>query len=218
MIPLSALGVFISNKIQIIKIMSIVELSPSAIVLNSKVVGDLPFTAEQGCNQNEYLAEPGKEHYRLLAYLSTFFNGQTILDIGTHQGSSAAALCYNQENVVHTFDIVSNILVKKPNCIYHTLNLWETHTREEYKNLILSSPLIFLDIDPHHGIMEFEFYEWLVKHDYKGTLIFDDILHFEKMRENLWFKIHHPNKIDLTSIGHWSGTGVVDFSKRIKFE
>jgi hypothetical protein len=101
---------------------------------------------------------------------------------------------------------------------YHTLNLWEAHTREEYKNLILSSPLIFLDIDPHHGIMEFEFYEWLVKHDYKGTLIFDDILHFEKMRENLWFKIHHPNKIDLTSIGHWSGTGVVDFSKRIKFE
>ena len=39
-----------------------------------------------------------KEHYHLLAYLSNMVNNSTIIDTGTHRGSSALALSYNQSN------------------------------------------------------------------------------------------------------------------------
>ena len=151
------------------------DLTPnnSKIVLNAQVISEFEFPGEHSFNLDEYLGQPGKEHYRLLAYLSTFFHGQTIMDIGTHYGCSAAALCFNKENVVHTFDIdKKNIQVTKPNCLFHISNLWEAQTRDKLKDLVLTSPLIFLDIDPHQGLMEFEFYEWLVRENYQGTLIF----------------------------------------------
>ena len=42
----------------------------------------------------------GKEHYRMLAYLSTLFNHQHLIDIGTHTGLSAFVLAYNPTNVI----------------------------------------------------------------------------------------------------------------------
>jgi len=33
----------------------------------------------------EFNGPPGKEHYRLLSYLSMQFNNSTIIDIGTHR-------------------------------------------------------------------------------------------------------------------------------------
>ena len=40
----------------------------------------------------------GTEHYKLLAYLSTLVDNETILDIGTYQGGSALSLSYNSNN------------------------------------------------------------------------------------------------------------------------
>ena len=37
----------------------------------------------------------GIEHYSMLAYLSTYYNNKTILDIGTYKGGSALALSFN---------------------------------------------------------------------------------------------------------------------------
>lgn len=165
---------------------------------------------EPHLDQKEFLGAAGKEHYRLLSWLSTQFHHRTIIDIGTHHGASAAALSRNISNHVHSFDVVDKGLQsKKPNCTYHQLNLWDAQTRQEWAATILSSALIFLDIDPHKGVMEFEFYEWLGEHQYKGILILDDIWHFDGMR-TCWYNIHHE-KIDLTPIGHWSGTGLVNF-------
>ena len=44
--------------------------------------------------------EPGAEHYKLLAYLSTRYHSTTIIDLGTDKGCSALALSYNQSNRV----------------------------------------------------------------------------------------------------------------------
>lgn len=52
----------------------------------------------------------GKEHYKLLSYFSMQFNGATIIDIGTHRGSSALALSYNPTNTVYTFDIMDKVV------------------------------------------------------------------------------------------------------------
>src|SRR5208282_2613848 len=50
-----------------------------------------------------------REHYKLLAHLSTTVGKRTIFDIGTHLGDSAVALSYGGVPV-ETFDIVDNVL------------------------------------------------------------------------------------------------------------
>ena len=69
-----------------------------------------------------------------------------------------------------------------------------------------------MDIDPHEGVLEYQFYLWLKSNSYKGVIIFDDIHYFEGMRNNLWDKIEDSEKEDITYLGHWSGTGFVKFN------
>jgi hypothetical protein len=168
-----------------------------------------------GCVLHESIFNlpPGKEHYHLLKKLSSEINGKEIFDIGTWMGASALALAFNQTNTVHSFDLVhSHPLPQRSNIVYHLDNIvTDTPERELWKERILESPLIFLDIDPHEGKDEYIFYEWLRDNEYKGVLICDDIHHFEAMRNNFWSKIPNEFKTDLTSQGHWSGTGKIVF-------
>lgn len=164
---------------------------------------------------DEYFYQtPGREHYQLLAYLSTKFAGQTIFDIGTHFGSSAHALAFNRTNHVHSFDVQDRVPAYRrtiaPNISFHLTNLFDPATREEWKLRILAAALIFIDIEPHDGRPEFEFLQWLKANNYRGTVVFDDIWFFKSMRNNLWYQIDLP-KIDVSHIGHWSGTGIVSF-------
>jgi hypothetical protein len=110
---------------------------------------------------------------------------------------------------------MSKLQNRKPNCSYYTVDLWNSEAREMWKEKILKSPLIFLDIDPHEGIMEYEFYMWLREINYKGLLLLDDIWYFKGMRDHLWYRIM-DTKWDLTDLGHWSGSGLVDFSQQVK--
>ncbi len=71
--------------------------------------------------------------------------------------------------------------------------------------------MVFIDVDPHNGHMEWSIYKWFRDSGYKGTLIFDDIHYFAEMRNNFWSKVPNQIKTDLTHIGHWSGTGLVKF-------
>lgn len=164
---------------------------------------------------------PGKEHYRLLTYLSTQFSNSTLLDIGTYTGTSALSLSYNPSNMIHSFDIVDcvghPILKSIPTVKYHLENLWDETTIPSYISLLKSSPLIFLDVNPHNGIMEFEFYKLLKRINYSGILVCDDIHHFEGMR-HFWLQIPNEEKFDLTKYGHWSGTGLILFDKNIEIE
>tara|TARA_B100001057_G_scaffold296830_1_gene297033 strand:- start:111 stop:329 length:219 start_codon:yes stop_codon:yes gene_type:complete len=49
----------------------------------------------------------------------------------------------------------------------------------------------------------------------KGKLLILDDIKFVNMID-LWRRVKSP-KIDLSSFGHWTGTGVIDISEGLKF-
>lgn len=154
-----------------------------------------------------FLGTPGEEHYSLLAYISTLYNKETLLDIGTYKGCSALALSYNPNNQVKSFDISEGLL-----------RLSQTPTNVEFKienildlentELITKSPFIMLDT-AHDGPFEYEFYNYLVDIAYKGVLLLDDIKLNTAMQ--LFWESIEKEKYDISNIGHHSGTGLVIF-------
>jgi len=161
----------------------------------------------------KFFQKPGENHYRLLSYLSTLFNNSLIIDIGTHIGQSSLALSYNESNTIYTFDIFDKVYNKKiksrKNINFFQDDLFDTKVQEKWKNHILNSAFIFLDVDPHNGNMEIEFYNYLKEIDYKGFVVCDDIWFFKEMRDNFWYKIPNKYRYDLSDIGHCSGTGII---------
>jgi hypothetical protein len=157
---------------------------------------------------------PGRQHYRLLSYLSTQFNNCNIFDIGTHRGHSAIALAYNPSNTIYSFDIMDKIFPKYRairNIKFVYDNLFAEEGREKWRDIILTCPFIFLDVDPHNGTMEIDMIAWLKEIGYSGLIVCDDIWYFKEMRDNFWHKIEPQYKYDITSVGHFSGTGIVSF-------
>ena len=169
-------------------------------------------------DESDFMGNAGKEHYRLLAWLSHQWDGETLIDIGTHKGSSSVALSHNERNRVLSFDIENRVnpsLPKRDNVDYILHDLMEEgDTPSEWMTEVLRSPLILLDIDPHEGTRELKFVKYLSDHKYSGILICDDVHHFEDMKNNFWSKVDTSKKYDVTHLGHWSGTGVVDFREQ----
>lgn len=172
--------------------------------------------------RKEFFDKPGKQHYRLLSYFSTLFDNSIIIDIGTHRGSSATALSYNKTNKIYTFDIVNKIenpnIKNISNIHFQYDNLFETEGQEKWKDTILKAPFIFLDVDPHNGTMEWDFYQFLVKINYQGFVLCDDVWYFKEMRDHFWYKIPYEQRYDMTHLGHWSGTAIFTLNPNIQFE
>ena len=170
----------------------------------------------------EFNDVPGKQHYKLLAHFSSLFNNSIIIDIGTHRGNSALALSYNDSNTVHSFDIVDNVVNSQirnlNNVQLHIENLFDADVCKKWEQTILQSVFIFLDVDPHNGFMEINFYNYLKSINYQGFVICDDIWYFKEMRDNFWHKIPDNYRYDLTHIGHSSGTGIFTFNNTISFQ
>lgn len=164
-------------------------------------------------DEREFFGAPGDQHYRLLASLAAKFNGVTILDIGTHMGSSALALATNPANRIVSFDIQRKTPLRDlPNVSFELADLWDPLVRAYWEPTILGSAMIVLDVDPHNGTMEWEFYQWLKEKQYKGLLVCDDIWYFKPMRDQFWLKVPSSEKLDVTNLGHWSGTGLIAFA------
>jgi hypothetical protein len=148
--------------------------------------------------------DAGVEHHKLIAYMSQFFPGQCIFDIGTHLGASALAMSYGGTNVV-SYDI-SNILsvTNPPSNIEFRIGDFRQDPR------VLKSPFILIDVDPHDGVQEQAFHEFFLKNNYKGIVLWDDIHLNEGMRA-WWASIDVTKciKADLTSVGHSTGTGLI---------
>lgn len=154
----------------------------------------------------------GMEHYKLLYWLCNQVNNSDIFDIGTHLGSSAAILAANKSNIIYTFDITKKgSMPMLQNILYYLQDLTNPEVRKIWESKLLNSPIIFIDIDPHEGAREYDLYIWLKSKKYKGMLFCDDICLFESMRTHFWNKIPDVEKLDLTHLGHITGTGVVFF-------
>ena len=92
------------------------------------------------------------EHYKLLAYLSMFFENETIVDIGTYMGLSALAMSYNHKNVVITYDIVDNFERYKNELTVEKKDNIECRIKDcrDDVELFKNTNLVMLDVDPQN--------------------------------------------------------------------
>jgi len=121
----------------------------------------------------DYLKNTG-EHYRLLTYISKQFDNEVIIDAGTCQGHSCLAFAQNSNNKVYTYDIepkdITHITDNYSNVIKNILDINLVDD-----SLLSSAKIILLDIDPHNGNIEIDFYDKLISVNFTGFLICDDI-------------------------------------------
>lgn len=150
------------------------------------------------------------EHYKLLHYLSNQFADTTLADLGTLSGISALALGHNRKNEVISYDIRRTHI--KYASLYKNIEFRVKDINDEYYETWLACKLIVLDIDPHDGIQERQFLRYLRRMDYGGLVLCDDI-HLPNMKA-FWEEIVQ-DKIDVTEVGHSTGTGIVNFTGEI---
>lgn len=153
-----------------------------------------------------FLEEAGREHYKLIAYVASLFPDQTVYDIGTHFGGSSVALSTAEKTKIVSYDIVE---MKQLNWLPKNVDyrIGDFRLDEE----VLNSPFIFIDVDPHDGIQEKDFHKFFIDKNYNGITLWDDINANNEMRD-WWAGIEETDKIkkiDLTKLGHWSGTGMI---------
>ena len=159
---------------------------------------------------------PG-EHYRLLRGLCRVRNIHEAVEIGTFTGMGAYTL--SQEDVkVDTFDIVawdrfrqsqlSHDLIDSGRVTQHISDLSDPQQFEKHRKILEDADLIFLD-GPKDGKFEYALWPLLktLKRRHGRLLLVDDIRLMPMIQ--FWNDIEYP-KMDMTSLGHWSGTGLVD--------
>lgn len=168
--------------------------------------GNLKYLTEM---RQYYGEKAGVEHYRLLTAISNGLNEALMLDVGTYKGASALALGNNRSNRVISYNVFDQLDADFSDMPNVTFRIKDIYT--ERRELILNSNLILFDIAPHNGSDETNFYTFLRRIDYKGTVIFDDIKLNGEMEE-FWKNINMP-KLDLSEVGHSSGTGAVFFGE-----
>ena len=161
-----------------------------------------------------YLEKSGVQEYRLYSYITTFFNGCTILDIGTYDGRSAVALSHNENNNVISYDITNHInndnhnLYTKQNIQFKIKNVLDDLNEEFVKNI----KIVMIDID-HYETIEKQIINKLKELNFSGLIILDDITNhpdpnINECMNRLWENITDL-KFDFKKYGHWSGTGIL---------
>lgn len=189
-------------------------------------LGNLPVRTKDLPDSVYYNVFPG-EHYRLLLVLARNVAKRNIVEIGTFTGMSAACMLQGMPGgcKLTTFDLLP-------------WRQFRSHLEEEeftkgrieqvlddlanptifarHRHLLESAELIFCDA-PKDGVFEPAFLANLtsVKPTSTCLLVLDDTRLLNMV--DVWRAIRSP-KIDLTSFGHWSGTGLVDMTDGLKFE
>ena len=119
------------------------------------------------------------------------------------------ALLQNPSNKIITYDIFDKNLYFFSE--YKNLEFKKLDINEETPDNLKSANIIVLDIDPHDGIQEKKFIDYLIDINYKGYVICDDIFLNKGMSE--WWESINIEKYDITEVGHFSGTGVINFNQ-----
>ena len=171
-------------------------------------------------DSSEYRVETSRkesEHYILLPAIIEAINCQSIVEIGTFRGASAYSILSNTTARLTSFDIVpyssfNNSLVQHSwvdngRFVQYIADLSDSVLFKKYLNILIESPLIFLDA-PKDGVFEQSFLSLLFNSsEITNKYILIDDINVSTM-VSLWNSIPYE-KIDLSFIGHWSGTGLV---------
>lgn len=166
---------------------------------------------------------PG-EHYRLLAGLVALHKPKSLIDIGTYRGCSARIMLDYSAKTSHvaTYDLIGykgfdwTVLKEEDfdsgRLEQHLVNLIEPNIFEEHKQTLNNADFIMLD-GPKDGHFEERFLHLLktIEFSDKPRWLFIDDIRFDNMQD-LWRSIKSP-KLDLSSFGHFSGTGLVNIQK-----
>lgn len=166
---------------------------------------------------------PG-EHYRLLAGIVSYLKPRLVIEIGTDKGLSA--LCLRSHlptgGQVVTFDLIPwreipNTCLKPEDFADGSLrqeiaDLSIPGVFEKFASLLSKAEFLFVD-GPKDGRFERAFAALLNKLDFDNPpyVLFDDLRDRNMLR--FWREIPWP-KLDITSFGHWTGTGLVLWGNR----
>jgi hypothetical protein len=169
------------------------------------------------------------EHYRFFAALTKVLKPCSIVEIGTSTGASARSfLDFSPDtSKVHTFDVIpwnkfdfaggtwlTENDFSSGKLVQYLDDLSIEQNFEKHADLLCNADLIFCDA-PKDGVFEYRLMDKIskLKMPFKTRYLILDDIRFLNMAA-LWRKIASP-KIDLTSFGHWSGTGLVDISSGV---
>lgn len=161
---------------------------------------------------------PG-EHYKLLAGLMHVLKPLKVVEIGTFTGVSASVIAQSLPpgGQLHTFDLLAwdsfsdtcltGSDFQDNRIIQHLENLADAAVFERHRKLLESAQLIFLD-GPKDGETEDDMWRHFLTLRPQGPcwVFMDDIRVWNMLR--FWREVQKP-KLDLTSFGHWSGSGLV---------
>lgn len=159
---------------------------------------------------------PG-EYNKLLAAIVEIRRAERVVEIGTHRGMGAVALGLCPPTVrpqVTTYDVApyadfpGHVMRDDDERIRQVcLDLSRPEVFDREREVLLAADIIFLD-GPKDGTFEAGFLARLLPCRRPGRLallIIDDIRLLPMVK--LWGGLAIP-KLDATSLGHWSGTGL----------
>ncbi|RFB80035.1 class I SAM-dependent methyltransferase [Methylovirgula sp. 4M-Z18] len=166
---------------------------------------------------------PG-EHYKLLVGLVRATAAKNIIEIGTYTGMGLLSLAQGLPNggSITSFDIVpwdtfDKTWLRKSdfasgNVRQEIHDISGADGLKPYLELFETADFIFVD-GPKDVATEAAILRNLETVTFKNDpiIMFDDIRVMNMV--SIWRKIARP-KLDLTSFGHWSGTGLIDWSGR----
>jgi predicted O-methyltransferase YrrM len=161
------------------------------------------------------------EHYKLLAGLVLTLRPNVVVEIGTSGGLSALSMkkFLLSESKMITFDIVDWKSIpgscfqeddfKDGKLVQYIDDLSNPSIFPKYHRLLQEANMIFIDV-VHDGIMEQRILDNFktISFSTNPLIIFDDIRLWNMLK--FWRNIALP-KLDVTSFGHWSGTGIIEW-------
>ncbi len=162
-------------------------------------------------NSKYFNMPAGQEHYKLLSHISSQLpKGSTVYDIGTYLGFSALALSTNPDVNVVTYDIASFVNPSSGFSEIHNIERRLGNCIADAKEIADKAKVIMIDVDPHDGVQEVDILTSFVENGFRGMILLDDI-HVNECMQQFWEAISIPGttKMDITDIGHMSGTGMI---------
>jgi predicted O-methyltransferase YrrM len=175
--------------------------------------------------KGDYARFPGiwpGEHYKLLVGLVLSLKPKKVIEIGTFTGVSALAMKANlpPASELITIDIIPWRQIKdtalkdsdfEDGRLRQVIgDLSEDNFFSSFSETLADSDLLFVD-GPKNIEFEENFLQRLSKLRLRQNplVVFDDIRVWNMLK--IWHDLSRP-KLDLTSFGHFSGTGIVDWN------
>lgn len=201
---------------------ALMELAMAACRAAATEVDFSDLAARKNCKR--WLTVWPGEHYKLLSGLVKVLKPRVAMEIGTAEGLSALAMkkYLPEGGKVVTFDIVpwdqiqDTMLIKEDfsqgRLEQRLGDLGDEGVFERHRELLEAVEFLFID-GPKDNDFEWKLLGYLktVKFRKPPIVVFDDTRLWSMLK--FWRELPYP-KVDLTSFGHCSGTGLVQWEQR----